>query len=105
MGSFDRRGTRPPARFCRRGKEAEMSETVTIEEPRFARLLFNSRQGALIWLVVVVGLPVAARGVGEGHRDLRWHLRLALRVHQRVLAAVLRRSEGLRGIRDQGGGY
>ena len=29
-----------------------MSETVTIEEPRFARLLFNSRQGALIWLVV-----------------------------------------------------
>ena len=33
-----------------------MSETVTIEEPRFARFLFNSRQGALIWLVVRVWL-------------------------------------------------
>ena len=33
-----------------------MNETISIEEPRIARWLFNSRQGAWVWLVVRVWL-------------------------------------------------
>jgi thiosulfate dehydrogenase (quinone) large subunit len=33
-------------------KEAEMAETIAIEEPKVARFLFNTTQGAWIWLVV-----------------------------------------------------
>jgi thiosulfate dehydrogenase [quinone] large subunit len=32
-------------------KEEEMAETITIEEPKITRFLFNTQQGAWIWLV------------------------------------------------------
>lgn len=56
-----------------------MNETVTYEEPRIARWLFSSRQGAWIWLVVRVWLGYQwfhagwEKITGTGGGTFTWH--------------------------------
>ena len=74
-----------------------MAETVTIEEPRFARFLFDSRQGALIWLVVRVWLGYQWLHAGWGKitgtsgGTFAWHLGF-------TSDSWLRSSAGLKGF-------
>jgi thiosulfate dehydrogenase (quinone) large subunit len=77
-----------------REKEGEMKDTVTIEEPRFAKWLFNSTHAAFIWLVVRVWIGYQWMHAGWEKitgTDGGWHFTMSS-------TSWLRSSAGLKGF-------